>query len=222
MKKVFVPKGETVSYNCLCTGRLVVKGVLRVSGKLEAKEIIGGGIIEAREIVCDDLRASCVTADFMTARRVAVDKLFVKFECRAQDIAVMDYASAGYMNAGKLSVTLSDIGACDADEIITLRRKNSLLGLLWGSWWRSFFLELFHGGEKKARQDEKKAEDARKAEPSAPAGSVIAAANSQTAPIAPDDATIDMLIAVLTELQKQGYRVSKADTPASGREEAAA
>jgi len=221
MKKLFVPRGETVTYNCLHTDRIVVKGVLRVNGKLEAKEILGGGVVEAREIVCDDLRAAGVSADFVTARRITADKLFVRFECRGQDVAVRDYAAAGYMNAGKLSVTLSDIQACDADEIITLRRKNSLLGLLWASWWRGLFLGLFYGGEKEARTDGKKPEDAPKAETSAPAGPVIAAANSQTAPIVQDDATIDMLIAVLTELQKHGYRVSRTETAHAGEEDAA-
>lgn len=220
MKKVFIPCGEVVTYNCLYTDRIIVKGVLRVSGRLVAREIMGGGVIEAREIVCDDIRATSITADFVTAKRIATDKLFVQFECRAQDIVVKDYATAGYMNAGRLSLTLSDIQVCEADEIITLKRKNGLLGLLWASWWRGLFLNLFYGGENEEPQDEKP-EEAPKAKTSAP----VPASESLVAPADPavqDDATIDMLIAVLTDLRKHGYRVSKSEAQAPGGEEAAA
>jgi len=221
MKKVFVPKGETVTHNCLYTDRIVVKGVLRVSDRLVAREIVGGGVIEAREIVCDDICAASVSADFVTAKRIATDKLFVQFECRAQDIAVKDYAAAGYVNAGKLSLTLSDIQACDADKIITLKRKNGMLGLLWASWWRGLFLSLFYGGEMKEPQDEKRMEESPKAESSA----TVTAGESPVVPALPatqDDATIDLLIAILTDLRKHGYRVSKSEAQASDGEEEAA
>jgi len=209
MKKVFIPKGEIVRHNSLYSERLIVNGLLQVSGKLVVKEILGSGVIEAGEIICDDLRASCVTAGNITAKRIAADKLFVQFECRASEsVAALDYVSAGYMSTGTLSMTLSDIGGCDADEIITLGQKNSLIGLLWASWWRGLFMELFHGG----READAGGEDAPKAEtkPDKPAPAPVTS-----------DATIDMLIDILSNLQKHGYRVSKTE-PAPDVEEAAA
>jgi len=221
MKKVFIPKGEIVTHNCLFTDRVIVKGVLQISGKLVAREIVGGGVIEAREIVCDDIRADHVTADFITARRIAVNKLFVQFECRASEaVAVRDYVTAGYMNTGKLSLTLSDIQSCDADEVITLKRKSGMLGLLWASWWRSLFLGLFYGGEMKKPRDKKKPVEATKAEASAhaPIGEIPAV---PAALAAPDDATIDKLIEILTSLLKHGYRFSKSEVAPTGEEKAA-
>lgn len=213
MKKAYIPRGETVAYNCLYTDRVIVKGVLRVSGRLVAREILGGGVIEAREIVCDDIHAVSVTADFVTAKRIVADKLFVQFECRASEaVAAKDYAAAGYLSTGRLSVTLSEIQACDADEIITLKRKKSLLGLLWASWWRSLYLGLFYGGKRKKPRGETP-----EAESSAP----VPVNESPTAPAVPDDATIDMLIAILTDLQKHGYRVSKSEAAPAGEEAAA-
>lgn len=156
MKKVFIPKGEVVRHNSLYTDKLVVKGVLLVNGKITAKEIIGGGVIEAREIVCDSIHANTVTADFISTRKIAVKKLFVRFECWANDcMAVTDFIGAGYVSTGKLSISRSDIWAVDADEIITLpEKKRGLLGLLWGSWWKSLFLSLFYGGGEEQADDD--------------------------------------------------------------------
>lgn len=218
MKNLYIPRGEIVTYNCLYTDRIVVKGVLRVGGRLVAREIVGGGVIEAREIACDDIRAASVAADSVTAKRIVADKLFVQFGCQASEaVAVRDYVTAGYMNTGKLSMTLSDIQACDADEIITLKRKHSLLGLLWASWWRGLFLSLFYGGGKKEPQDAKKSEEAPKPEATVP----VSASESPVAPAAWDDATIDMFIEILTELRKHGYRVSKDEAAPAGEEAAA-
>ena len=149
MKKVFIPKGEVACYDSLYTGRLIVKGVLLVKGKIQAKEIIGGGVVEAGEIVCDDIRLDTVTAGFICARRVAVNRLFVNGECWATEcVAVTGFAGAGYVSTGKLTVSLSDIRAVDADEVVMLpQKKRGLLGLLWASWWRSLYMSIFYGGD---------------------------------------------------------------------------
>ena len=213
MKRVYIPRGETVTHNCLYTDRIVVNGVLRVSGKISAKEITGNGIIEAREIVCDDICTDHITADFITARRITANKLFVRFECRASEaVAVRDFAAAGYMNTGKLSMALSDIQACDADQVIILKQKSSLIGLLWASWWRAFFLNLFHGDKKNQCNKGEKPKKSPKAEPKAKAP--ISEQRSDTAPNTAaevDDVAPEMLCAVLAELKKQGYHVSKTD-----------
>jgi hypothetical protein len=227
MKKVFIPKGEIVRHNSLYTERLIVNGLLQVNGKLVAKEILGNGIIEAGEIICDDLRASCVTAGNITAKRIAAGKLFVQAECRASEsVAVLDYVSAAYLNTGTLSMTLSDIGGCDADEIITMEQKSSLLGLLWASWWRGLFMELFHGRRKTDAdsEEEPKAETETKTEADTaddPIPMPVPVENALAPAPVTSDVTIDMLIDILSNLQKQGYRVSKTN-PAPDSEEAAA
>lgn len=208
MKKIFIPKGQTVTYAYLNTDCVIVKGTLRISGKLVAKAIVGGGIVEAREIICDDMRVYSATADFITARKIAADKLFVQFECRAaEQIAVRDYFTAGYVSTGTLSVSLSDVGSCDADEIITVQQCGSLLGLLWVSWWRSLLLNLFHSQPEKAEK-EKKEMSVPKPQNKQPVSEL--APNPVLVPEnAPDSDTIDLLIAVLSDLKTKGYQVSR-------------
>lgn len=206
MKKIYIPKGETVRHNNLNTDKLIVKGTLHVSGKIVAKEILGGGVIEAREIVCDDLHAYSVNADFITAVRVVADKLFVRFECRATEhIAVTGFIGAGYVSAGKLSMTLSDIASCDADEIITLpQRRRGIVGFLWASWWHSLFLGLFHQGQVNKTKNEFK--------------------KDTPSPLDVRDGDESQLLAgMLAALRTQGYQIRKIqDVDASADQEVAA
>lgn len=221
MKKVFIPRGQTATYTCLYTDRIIVMGTLRVSGKLVAKEILGDGTVEAREIICDDMRVSYASADFVTARNVAANKLSVAFECRASNqVAVRDYLNAGYVSTGKLSVSQSEVCTCDADEIITVRQRGSLLALLWATWWRSLFLDLFHGSKAQKPVKSKEKAPALQSEKakSAPESSEHSVFGSDKAP---DGDAIDLLITVLTELKDKGYRVSKVEPIVSATQEKA-
>lgn len=213
MKKVYVPAGEVVTYHSLHTDKVIVKGCLRVSGKLVAKEILGGGIVEAREVICDDIRLSSLTSDFVTARSIAADKLFVQFNCTASgQIAVRDYLTARYVNTGRLSVSLSEICTCDADEVITVRQRRSMLSLLWASWWRGLFLDLFHGGgqHRKTKEpvrdadskDSDQQEQKRKEESAAPQPAGVLGLN-------PEDDTVATVLSALTCLKENGYRITK-------------
>ena len=205
MKKVYVPSGETVTHSFLHTDRIVVNGVLQVSGKLIAKEIVGRGSVEACEIVCDEIRTDSVTADNITARRIISNKLFTNFECRASEsIAVKDYISADYVCTGRLSMSLSNIHTCDADEIITLRQQHSMLGLLWRSWWRGLFLDLFHHEKK----DTPSKEDSDKGEKNDETPEPVHEQEKDSPPIS-DDASLELMITVLSNLREQGYRVTR-------------
>ena len=215
MRKVFIPRGEIATHDSLYTDRVVVKGVLRVNGKLSAKEIVGGGIIEAREIVCDDISADHITADSITAKRIAANKLFVQFECQASEaIAVRDYATAGYVSTGVLSLTLSDIQACDADKVIILKKKKSLVGLLWASWWRGLYLDVFHGGKKAAQKGEQSTEEMPRNVPAAEQQEESSAATAPddevaAAAVSQDNDTFDLIICLLNEAKKHGFVVTK-------------
>ena len=44
MKTIYIPKGETVSYENLVTGRIVVHGCLKVLDGIKAKSITGSGV----------------------------------------------------------------------------------------------------------------------------------------------------------------------------------
>ena len=113
MKTVYIPKGETVSYETLETDRLVVKGYLKVAYGVKARTISGGGVIIAGTVFA--------------------------FE----SAAVSCFLSSAYVAAGKLTVALSEIDEVEADEVIHLKpRKRSLFRLLLASALRSFWTSL--------------------------------------------------------------------------------
>ena len=143
MKTVYIPKGETVSYETLETERLVVKGCLKVAYGIKAKTISGGGVItagtvSADDIQVDDLEAGSVVCQRLIAKRVQVPELFAS-ECAA----VSCFLSSAYVATRTLTVALSEIDEVDADEVIHLKpRKRSLFRLLLASALRSFWTSL--------------------------------------------------------------------------------
>lgn len=143
MKTVYIPKGETVSYETLETDRLVVKGCLKVVYGIKARTISGGGIITAGTVSADDIRvddleAASVTCQRLIAKRVQTPELFA-FE----SAAVSCFLSSAYVATGKLTVALSEIDEVKADEVIHLKpRKRSLFRLLLVLALRSFWTSL--------------------------------------------------------------------------------
>ena len=143
MKTVYIPKGETVSYENLTTECLVVEGCLKVSCDLKAKKIIGSGFIEAgrvsaSDIRADDLECASVACARLVAKRVETSELFA-----SESAVVSCLLSADYVKAGRLFVGLSDIDEAEADEIINLRQKKRslfrfLLASSLRSWWMRF------------------------------------------------------------------------------------
>ncbi len=142
MKTVYIPKGETVSYENLTTECLVVEGCLKVSCDLKAKTISGGfieaGRVSAGDIRADDLECASVACARLIAKRVETSELFA-----SESAAVSCLLSADYVKAGRLFVGLSDIDEVEADEIINLRQKKRslfrfLLASSLRSWWIRF------------------------------------------------------------------------------------
>ena len=139
MKTVYIPKGATVHYESLVTDRLVVKGCLEVTGSLKAKTISGGGVVSAGSVsadaIClDELEASYTVCKWMFCKRVESAELFA-----SESAAVSCFLSAAYVEAGKLTVALSEIDEVKAEEIINLPvKKRGLLRTLLASALRSF------------------------------------------------------------------------------------
>ena len=142
MKKVFIPAGESRSYETLVTEHLVVDGHLNVVNGLKAKTISGNGVITAGEVsadVCHIGELETATAIFrkLMARRVSAAEVF------ASDCAcVTHFLSAAYVETGRLTVSVSEIDKVNADEIITLQKKHGMLGALLASSLRAFWLDL--------------------------------------------------------------------------------
>lgn len=142
MKKVFIPAGESRSYETLVTEHLVVDGHLNVVNGLKAKTISGTGVITAGEVsadVCHIGELETATAIFrkLMARRVSAAEVF------ASDCAcVTHFLSAAYVETGRLTVSVSEIDKVKADEIITLQKKRGMFGALVASSLRAFWLDL--------------------------------------------------------------------------------
>lgn len=144
MKRIYVPKGETVTYNNLNTGNAVVKGTLIVNGLFTAKHIQGKGKVQAEEIQCDTIEVDTVQADIVTARKVVGKKLFIR-DCRATDaVMAVDFIESIRVMTKTLYMSLSSISECEADEIIILKQKNrGLLRMLMASKLRCISMSLF-------------------------------------------------------------------------------
>lgn len=133
MKKVFIPKGETVTYDSLNTVNIVVRGTLIVKGKLTAHSIQGGGRVEAEEIQCATIEVGTVQAEIVTAQKIVGKKLFIR-DCVADIIMATDFIESLHVLTKCLYISLSSISQCDAEEIIMLTpKKRSLLGMLFAS-----------------------------------------------------------------------------------------
>lgn len=143
MKRVYIPKGQTVTYDSLETEHLVVKGCLNVTHGLKARTISGNGVISAGTISADDicareLEAAGIYCLRLTARRVQAAEVFA-----SESAAVSCYLCADYVSADRLTVALHDVGKIDVREIISLRpKKRSLFRLLLVSGLRSLWLSL--------------------------------------------------------------------------------
>lgn len=130
MKTIYIPRGETVSYENLVTDRIVVKGCLKVLDDIRAKSITGGGVIyagtvSADDICVDDLETSAVTCRRLIAKRVQTPTLIA-----SDSAAVSCYLAAAYVETGKLTVAASEVSEAKADEIVHLTpKKRSLFGL---------------------------------------------------------------------------------------------
>lgn len=149
MKKLFVPRGESVSYEDIYTEDLVVNGYLKVDGAIHARHISGDGAIEASTITAETLVMGLVEAEVVTAGKIVVHSMTAP-ECRGEVILVSGYLSANRVKAVKLTVGLSDILKPEADEVINLSsKKHSLLGALILSWLRCKWMELCRRPEKK-------------------------------------------------------------------------
>lgn len=154
MKKVYIPKGETVTYDSLNTVNIVVCGTLIVKGKLTAHSIQGGGRVEAEEIQCDTIEAGTVQAEIVTAQKIVGKKLFIR-DCIADIIMATDFIESLHVLTKCLYISLSSISQCDAEEIIMLApKKRSLLGMLFASKIKSTFTSVSHSKDKGVKKQE--------------------------------------------------------------------
>ena len=143
MKTIYIPKGETVSYENLTTDRIVVKGCLKVLDSTKARSISGNGTIYAGSVSADDIRVDDLEAASVTCKRLIAKRVQTPQLIASESAAVSCYLAASYVETGKLTVAASEICEAKAEEIIHLApRKRTLFRLLLVSALRSLWTKL--------------------------------------------------------------------------------
>ena len=143
MKTIYIPKGETVSYESLVVDKLIVEGCLKVAYGIKAKIINGGGVIcdgtvAAGSVCISELEAASVVCDRLIAKRVHTPELLA-----SESAAVSCFLSAAYVETGRLTVMISEIDEVKAEEVINLPfKKRSLFGTLLASALRAFWIAM--------------------------------------------------------------------------------
>ena len=143
MKTVYIPKGETVSYENLTTERLVVDGYLKVTCDLKAKTIGGSGFIEASRVSADDVRVDDLESVRVVCRRLIAKRVETSELFASENAAVSCLLSADLVKAKQLAVALSDIDEIKAGEVVNLtQKKRGLFRFLLASALRSLWIRL--------------------------------------------------------------------------------
>lgn len=151
MKTVYIPKGETVSYETLSTENLVVKGCLVIEGSLKAKHISGSGVIHAGSISADHIKMNELESAMIACQRLIASRVSAAEIHASESMAVSCYLEAELVETGRLTVCMTQVSEVVAAEVINLpTKKRSLLGTLLSSAFRSFWLSRRmprHGAE---------------------------------------------------------------------------
>ena len=143
MKTVYIPKGESRTYENLITDMVIVHGHLHITHNLKAKKIIGKGAVEAGDVSADivsldDLDCALVTCKRLLAKRVNSAEVFA-----SDSVAVSCFLGSAYVRTGKLTTAISEIDVVDAEEIVVLKpHKYGMLFTLLTSSLRSLWTFL--------------------------------------------------------------------------------
>ena len=143
MKTVYIPKGESCTYENLVTDVVIVHGHLHITHNLKARKIIGKGIVEAGDVSADivsldDLDCARITCKRLLAKRVNSAEVFA-----SDSAAVSCFLGSAYVRTGKLTTTISEIDVVDAEEIVNLKpHKHGMIFTLLVSGLRSLWTIL--------------------------------------------------------------------------------
>jgi len=149
MKTVYIPKGETVRYESLTIEHLVIHGCLEVAGGIKARTITGRGTVRAGAVNADVIRVDDVDAGSIVCKRLLAKRVQSPEVFASESAVATCFLAASYVETGKLTVTLSEIDAVNAAEIVNLTpKKRTLFGTLLASLLRSIWTALTVPGQK--------------------------------------------------------------------------
>jgi len=138
MKTLFIEKGMVTEQQDIYAERIVVNGTLKVSGKLQGKQICGKGTIDAGFIIADEISCPIIHADEIVAGAIVADKILARKITAHSDIYAKTYLGADSVSATKITAANTGITAMVVDEFISLKPKNySILQMIFSSWLHS-------------------------------------------------------------------------------------
>ena len=217
MKTLYIPKGESRSYESLVIDRVVVHGHLNVNYGLSAKRITGHG-----RVMAGTVNADVITVDEVDAARITCKRLMAKFveaaEVYASDSAVVSCSiRSAYVETGKLTTALSEIEEVKADEVVNLRpkRRGMVLTLLVSalvSLWLSVTTPREKTPKKAMREEPETAESTESAEETAvreQVGKTVSEIMEENGiPADGGDMALKKLVSTYLLLRSQGYTLS--------------
>ena len=143
MKTVYVPKGESRSYEYLDTDNLVVNGHLNVVNSVKAKRILGHGFIAAGMVSCNEITANEIETATIVCKRLMAKRICAAEVFASDSATVSCFLSAAYVETGKLTTAYCEVDEVKADEVINLTtKKRGMLMTLLLSALRSLWLRL--------------------------------------------------------------------------------
>ena len=153
MKTLYIPKGESRTYETLAIDRVVVKGELNVAYGLKAKRITGRGYITAGSISADVIAADDVETARITCKRLMAKRVYAAEVYASDSVVTSCSLTAAYVETGKLTTALSEIDEVKANEVVNLRpRRRGMLLTLLASAFLSFWLALTTPCERKRKE----------------------------------------------------------------------
>lgn len=152
MKTLYIPKGESRTYESLAIDRIVVHGSLDVATGLKAKLITGHGYVTAGTISADVIEADDVETARVTCKRLMAKRVYAAEVYASDSVVASCSLTAAYVETGKLTTALSEIDEVKADEVVNLRpRRRGMLLTLLASALLSLWLSLTTPREKKQK-----------------------------------------------------------------------
>ena len=136
MKTLYVPKNTVMRHETVDAEKLVVKGMLIVTGAIRAKKILGDGIIIAERIMAQEITADNIDVDFITTRKIIANQIFCMKLTASIGVIARDYiAVADKAQSPRITMTYSDIKCLESNEMIRLTpKRRGFLRLLFVSW----------------------------------------------------------------------------------------
>lgn len=130
-KTIYIPKGDSGSYESLVCENLVVNGYLKVTGGITAKRISGSGVIRANVIKADTVVSRDITAGYIVVDELIAKRVSAVSVTAAQSLTVSCHLEAGFVKTQRAIIAVADVEDMQTGEIEKLSpKRHSLFGAL--------------------------------------------------------------------------------------------